>query len=313
MILMLTMIWLLGSPVAGGPKFKPEKTKILLGMSVKTATYLPMYLAKEQGFWEEEGLTVEFAIFRGGSALVKAGVGGSVDIGSCSLASMSRGVQAGKKMKIFYAGINPAPFYWCSVPSARFGVTRYGSNTDFLTRYALKANGLDPEKDVKIVQGGRSATRMAAMQKGQIDVNIFASPDHHLARDRGYNVILQQKDLAPESAMQDYWAMEEFIKNNPNTIKAFLRGHVRGVRLAKKDRARSIKTIVKYVGLKEKYAALAYDDMINHIYEDGRWPGEKSMNAFWEMGIMSGTYKAKWPPEKYFDSTFVDTYSQWKP
>jgi NitT/TauT family transport system substrate-binding protein len=53
--------------------------------------------------------------------------------------------------------------------------------------------------------------------------------------------------------------------------------------------------------------------MIDTIYEDGRLPDEKSMDAFWEMGIMAGDYKEKWPREKYFDNTFVDSYSKWKP
>ena len=323
LIFVLTMIFLMADRSdSQSPPFKPEKSKITLGMSVSTATYLSVYLALDQGLFMKEGLSVEPLVFSGGSELVRGVVGGSIDIGSCSLASMSLGINAGQKIKIFYAGINPSPFYWHAVPKiktiadsrgARFGVTRYGSNTDFLTRYALRVNGLDPEKDVKIVQGGASAVRLAAMDKGQLDVNIFASPDNFLAADKGYSLILSQKEFMKESCMQDFWATEKFIKENPNTIKAFLRAQVQGVRLAKKDRALSIKCLIERAGLQEKYAGRAYDEMIDFIYEDGRLPDEKSMDAFWEMGIMAGDYKEKWPREKYFDATFIETYSKWKP
>lgn len=321
-ILLFVMVLLVELAESQSPPFKPEKSKITLGMSVSTATYLSVYLALDQGLFKKEGLTVEPVVFRGGSELVKGVVGGSIDIGSCSLASMSLGISAGQKIKIFYAGINATPFYWLAIPKiksiadakgARFGVTRYGSNTDFLTRYALRVNGLDAEKDVQIIQGGASAVRLAAMDKGQLDVNIFASPDNFLASDKGYNLILSQKDFMKESCMQDFWSTEKFIKENPNTIRAFLRGQVQGVRLAKKDRALSIKTLIERAGLEEKYAARAYDEMINVLYEDGRLPDKKSMDVFWEMGIMGGDYTEAWPRGKYFDSTFVDTYSKWKP
>jgi NitT/TauT family transport system substrate-binding protein len=134
-----------------------------------------------------------------------------------------------------------------------------------------------------------------------------------VAEDKGFKIILKQRDLTEEYPMQDFFAMEKFLKDNPNTIKAFLRAYCQGVRLAKKDRDLGVKTIVDHVGLETKYASRAYDEIINFIHEDGRWPSEKSMDFFWEMGIMAGTYKEKWPRDKYFDSTFVDTYSAWKP
>lgn len=321
-ILILTMVWSGGSPEAEAEQFKPENAKIKLGLPVTTSTFLPVYLAVEQGLFEKEGLTVELVAFRGGSELIKGIVGGSVDLGLTSLAGVTLGIGAGQKMKVFYAGFNMPVFDWYAVPKiksladakgARFGVSRYGSSTDFLTRYALVANGLDPKKDVKILQGGGSATRLAAMEAGQLDVNIFAAPEKFMAADKGYNLILRQRSLADDYPFHTYFAKEEFIKNYPNTIKALLRGHIRGVRLAKDNRELSLKIIIKRIGMEEKYAGRTYDDFIDYIYEDGRLPSEKGMDVFFKMGIKAGTFKEKWPRQKYWYSTFADTYSEWKP
>jgi len=306
----------------GAAEIKAEKPKIKLGMSLNSSSFLPVYVGLDRGLFKKEGLEVELITFSGGSDLIKGVVGGSIDIGYSGLASLSLGIDADQKMKVFYAGNNSPEFSWNAVPKiksmadargTRVGITRYGSTTDTITRYAVKAQGLDPMKDVKIIQAGVSTARMAAMDKGQLDISIFASPDHIIAEEKGYKIILRQKDLAKEFPMQDFYAMEKFIKENPNTIKVFLRGYVQAVRLAKKDRELSINTIVERVGLDKKYASRAYDEMIDAIYEDGRWPDDKSMDVFWEVGVMSGTYKEKWPLEKFFVSTFVDTYSQWKP
>jgi NitT/TauT family transport system substrate-binding protein len=312
-----------GSPMlTGAAEFKPEKNKIKLGVAQPSTSYLPVYLALDKGFFEKEGLTVELIEFSGGSELIKGVIAGSIDVGYSGLASLSLGINAGQKIKVFYAGNNLPAFYWHAVPKirslaeakgARIGVSRYGSNSDFMTRYALKTYGLNPEKDVQIVQAGNEAAALAAMEKGQLDVIIVTNPYGFMAEDKGYKAILKQKDLTAEYPMQDLFGTEKFLKDNPNTIKAFLRGYSQGVRLAKKERDLAVKILVERVSMEKKYAGRAYDEIIEYIYEDGRWPSEKSMDTFWEMGILAGTYKEKWPREKYFDNTFVGTYSVWKP
>lgn len=323
LIVLMVCVCCLAYPTrTGAAEIKPKKIKIKVGMSLNSATFLPVYIGIDQGLFQKEGLDVELVTFSGGSELVKGVVAAAIDIGYSGLASLSLGIDAGQKIKVFYAGNNSPEFYWYAVPriksiseakGARIGITRYGSTTDSVTRYALKARGFDLVKDVQILQAGTGPSRMAAMDKGQLDISIFANPDNLIADDKGYNLILKQKDLAEEFPMQDFYATEKFIKENPNTIKLFLRGYVQAVRLAKKDKELSVKTITEHVGLEKKYASRAYDEFIKYIYEDGRWPDAKSMDVFWEVGIMAGIFKEKWPTGKYFDSTFVDTYSQWKP
>ncbi|MGD1098537.1 MAG: ABC transporter substrate-binding protein, partial [Bryobacteraceae bacterium] len=159
-----------------------EKPVLNIGLISTTATYLPLYLAVDKGMFAKEGLQVNLLSFRGGSDLIKALVAGSVDVGVVSLWEVSGAISAGQPLKAFYGGFNVPAFDWYAVPSIktiadakgkRIGVTQYGSSTDFLTRYALLSNGIDPVKDVQIIQGGDSPTRLAAMLANQIDVNIF--------------------------------------------------------------------------------------------------------------------------------------------
>lgn len=307
---------------AQAEQIKPEKTKIKLGLPVMTYTFLPIYLAEEKGLFEKEGLSVELVTFRGGSDLIKALVGGSVDLCLTSLAASSLAIRAGQPIKVIYGGYNMTAFDWWAVEKyksldnikgARFGVSRFGTSTDFLTRYGLLSKGIDPEKDVKLIQGGGSATRLAAMEAGQLDVNIFAAPEKFIAADKGYKLILRQKDFMPDYPYHTFSANEEFIKNHPNTIKALLRGNIRGIRLAKEDRALAEQTLIKRIGMDEKYAARTYDDFMSDLFEDGHLPSDKGMDIFFEMGVRSGTYKEKWPKEKYLDPTFIRSYSEWKP
>jgi ABC-type nitrate/sulfonate/bicarbonate transport system substrate-binding protein len=224
-------------------------------------------------------------------------------------------------LRVFYGGFNMAVFDWYAVKGIksmadtkgkRFGISRIGSSTDLLTRYALKVSGVDP-KSVKIVQGGGSSPRLAAMEAGQIDVNIFAPPDKFIAADKGYNLIFRQRDIAPDYPFHVFFATQDFIKSHPNTITALLRGVVRGIRTAKADKKLSEKVLVAQVGISPKYAGRTYDDFIDKVYEDGRLPSDKGMKTFWDLGLMSGKYKSAWPKSRYLDPTYINSYAKWKP
>lgn len=308
--------------VAGPADAKPEKSKITIGLPVTAATFLPLYLAQDEGFLKKEGLDAKVIAFRGGSALVKAMIAGNVDIGLTSLAGVNVGIAAKQPLKVFYAGFNMAIFDWYASPKiksmkdvkgTKWGISRYGSSTDFLTRYALSSRGLDPKKDVQVIQGGRSATRLAAQKAGQLDVNIFIAPQTFMAADIGYNLILKQTDLAADYPFHVYFAKEDFIKKHHNTIIALLRAHVRGVRVAKSDKARSMKSLGKHIKMDPKYLGRTYDSFINFIHEDGRLPSQKGLDVFFDMGVKSGVYSSKWPKSRYWMPKYVNSYGQWKP
>jgi NitT/TauT family transport system substrate-binding protein len=169
-----------------------EQPHLKVGIISVTATYVPLYLAVDDGLFAEEGLQVDLLPFRGGSDLIKAVVAGSADVGVVSLAEVTSAIAAGQAMKAFYGGFNVPAFDWYAVPSIHCSPRRKANgsasrNTDRPPATALRCvEGPGPAKDVQIVEGGDSPTRLAAMQAGQIDVNIFAPPDTFVAAERGY-------------------------------------------------------------------------------------------------------------------------------
>ena len=307
-----------GAALAQG---KPEKADITIGLPVTTSTFLAIYMAKQEGYFKDEGLNVKIVAFHGGTDLVRGMIAGAVDVGVTSLAGVTVGIKAKQPLRVFYGGLNMTVFDWYAVKSIksmadtkgkRFGISRIGSSTDLLTRYALKVSGVDP-KSVKIVQGGGSNPRLAAMDAGQLDVNIFAPPQKFIAADKGYNRIFRQRDIAPDYPFHVFFATQDFIKSHPSTIKAILRAFVKGVRKAKADKKLSEKVLQDQVGIGAKYAGRTYDDFIGEVYEDGRLPSDKGMKAFWELGLMSGKYKSAWPKSRYLDPTYINSYAKWKP
>jgi NitT/TauT family transport system substrate-binding protein len=297
-----------------------EKNHLTIGLAVPGATYLPLYIGVDEGTFLKQGIHADVVEFRGGSDLIRAAVSGSVDVGVVSLAEILSGIDAGQPLKAFYAGFNIPDFDWYAVSSIsslaeakgkRVGITQYGSSTDFITRYALTVNGLDPSKDVQIIQAGPPSTRLAAMQAGQLDISIFSTPEKFLAAEKGYKLIYSQKQLSDDYPQHLFFATESFIATHPNTVKALLIGHASAVRLAKQDRERAEQSLIKHLQIDPKYVDRTYTDVIDHLYEDGRLPNEKSLDVFFDMGIKAGRYKEKWPLTRFWIPIYVDSYSQW--
>ena len=301
---------------------KPENPTITIGLSVNDSTFLPIYLAQSAGYFEQEGLKVKVLAFRGGSDLTRGVVASSVQIGIAAPTSVLAAINAGQKVKVFYGGFNQTPFFWYALPpiksfadakGKRFGISRFGSSTDALTRFVLRSADIDPDKDVKMVQSGGSGARIAAMSSKQLDVGVFTWPFNFVAQDRGYNLIASQSDFMKDFPIQSFYAMQEFIDKNPNTLKAVLRSFVRGVRLAKKDKAMSVKTLMTKVKLKEGYAGRAYDQLVAGWNEEGRLASDDGIKKFFEMAIAAGEVKEQWPREKYWDNQFASSFTQWAP
>src|SRR5438128_11630905 len=197
-----------------------EKPHLTIGLSVPAATYLPLYVAVDEGTFAKQGIQADLVEFRGGSDLIKAVVSGSVDVGVVALAEITAGIDAGQPLKAFYAGFNIPDFDWYGVSSVksladakgkRIGITQYGSSTDFITRYALTVNGLDPSKDVQIIQAGPPSTRLAAMKAGQLDISIFSTPEKFLAAENGYKLVYSQKQLSDDYPQHLIFATESFL------------------------------------------------------------------------------------------------------
>src|SRR5580765_6847629 len=80
----------------------PERLNVAI-ISV-TATYVPLFIASDDGLFAKQGLDVKLLPFRGGSDLIKAVVAGSAEVGVVSLAEVTSAIAAGQKMKAFYGG-----------------------------------------------------------------------------------------------------------------------------------------------------------------------------------------------------------------
>ncbi len=162
--------------------------------------YLPTTLARELGFYGEEGIDAELQDFAGGAKALQAAVGGSADVVSGFYDHTIQMAAEGREYVAFVTMLRfPGLVLVTSPQSAEqlttiaalkgriAGVTTAGSSSQMLLTSMLQRSGIAPDT-VSITAIGSAATAIAAIEHGKVDVGMVADPAVTLVRRRNPGV-----------------------------------------------------------------------------------------------------------------------------
>ena len=239
-----------------------ERRSILYGTSA-SPSHLPVWVAKDAGYFEKYGFNVEPVQIRGGSLITLAIITGNLPFSGVGAESVVAARAAGGDVVLLACPIDVDPVYLITRPEIKSAadlkgqssaVTRYGSTTHFYLRTALKHVGLNPDRDMTILQLGAGPEMAAALDVGRIAAAAltarYAIP--FLQRKWPVLVDLSTTDLVyPSSCVTSSRA---FIRAEPKTTEDFLRAYVAGIHLIRRDHAFAEKSFSKW--LREKDPAI---------------------------------------------------------
>jgi ABC-type nitrate/sulfonate/bicarbonate transport system substrate-binding protein len=175
-----------GAAGAAAPRVARAQTAVKIGSAVLGSYALsgPVVVAIEKGFFRAQGLATEFVPFRGGPDLVKAVVAGDVLIGLTGSTDIIVFREAGLPIRMIAAQGDGNEFVLVSAPGGdvvevadlegkSIGVTGAGAATWVFARMAARAQGWDPERDVKIVALGGLDAELAALVRKEIAAFVW--------------------------------------------------------------------------------------------------------------------------------------------
>ncbi len=240
------------------PGSAQELRRIHYGTTTSTA-HLPIWVAKDAGLFAKNGLNVEPVQIRGGALITMGIMSGQLQFSGAGAESIVAARVEGGDVVLLACPVDSDPVYLIARPEIKSpselkgkatAVTRLGSTTHFYLRAALRQVGIDPEKEVTILQLGTGTETVAAMENGRIAMaaltNRYAIP--LLARGWPVFVDLSKTDMVyPSSCVASSRA---FVKAEQKTVDDFLRAYVGAIDIIKKDRHFTEKTFAKW--LREK-------------------------------------------------------------
>ena len=222
-----------------------ELTKIRLAYSGTGISNYILELPRKQGIFRKNGLEAEIIYVGSGSLLLQALLAGSFD------AALSQGSEAvlpklrGVDLRIVASIANhfnhvylthPAITSFKQLKGKRVAVSRFGSGSHFITNLVLKEGGLDPQKDVTVLQIGNSSARMAAILAGTVEGSVMAGDFIPRARKEGFNILADLAGTKLEYPFLSLYALGSTIDRSSKTIKALIKSLSESIRLFKTDR-----------------------------------------------------------------------------
>ena len=293
-----------------------EVTKLRLGATAATSTEKVIFaLAKDAGILKKHNLELEvILITSGGTLAMQALVGNSLDLLTTGATPFLHGYLEGAEVKII-GGVNNRLAYTlvargnimtvAQLKGKMVGITRFGSIDELATKTALSQLGLNPKTDVRLIQIGGSANRLAALYSGAIDASSLASGYSYVARKSGFHVLWDFVDKDFEYMMTGIVARNDFLKNRSDAVRRFLRAYIGGIHYYKSHREEAIKKTQEAIRTDDRQIAETdYSYRARALPDDGR-PTFKGMQ--WAIDEMAKENpKARGvTPEQVIDLNFL--------
>jgi ABC-type nitrate/sulfonate/bicarbonate transport system substrate-binding protein len=127
-------------------------------------------------------------------------------------------------------------------------VPRLGDSSDFLTRYALRQQGLQPDGDVTFLQVGNNAEIVTAMQNGAIDAGIIGSPITIMARHLGYRPLLDLGGLGIPYQHTTINVVGSYLRSDEDVVRRFLQAYMEAIYLYRADKAFTQQVLAEFAG-----------------------------------------------------------------
>jgi NitT/TauT family transport system substrate-binding protein len=242
------------------PASTQELRRILYGTTA-SPSHLPIWVAKDAGIFERHGFNVEPVQIRGGSLIALAIITGNLPFSGVGAESVVAARAAGGDVVLLACPVDADPVYLITRPEIKSAaelkglasaVTRYGSTTHFYLRAALKHVGLNPDRDMTVLQLGAGPEMVAALDSGRIAAAALTTRYAIPFLQRGWPVLvdLSKTDLVyPSSCVTSSRA---FIRAEPKTTVDFLTAYVAGIHLIRKDAAVAEKSLSKWLREKDR-------------------------------------------------------------
>jgi NitT/TauT family transport system substrate-binding protein len=235
--------------------------RIRVGGGSASAAQMSIWFAKEGNYYDKHGLNVEVISIPGSSLAIQAMLSGELPIIQAGGAGPIQAALSGTDTVILATIVKK--FNWWIFGQAGiarmeelkgkvFGTTRFGTQSDLASRIALRKAGLEPDRDVTMIQTGGPAETVMAMATGKVHAAAISPPATLQAKRFKLKELMDLTTLDVEYHVNGVVTTRRYLKSNEDIVRRFLRAYIEGAVRAMRDRAFAIKTMGKYFRTDDK-------------------------------------------------------------
>ncbi|HEX9144392.1 MAG TPA: ABC transporter substrate-binding protein [Candidatus Binatia bacterium] len=254
--LVLTLLTADAASVCG----QSERTLRVAWSSISSSQAV-LWVAHEGGLFKKNGVQVELVYILSGPMIIQSMLAKEIDIAQTAAPPVVAADLAGANIAVV-AGINNTFVYSfrarSTIKSAadlrgkKIGVTRIGSDSHTATEFALRKWGLDPERDVNILQLGGQLEILAALQSGVVDAGPLSYPQAARARQMGIGELADIGGMGIAYQGTAINMRRDQIETQRETLLKFMRAVIEGIYLYLNREEFAMNVIGKYAKIKDR-------------------------------------------------------------
>ena len=290
------------------------KDRLAIGYSSASGVFAGLWVAQEGKIFEKYDIDSRLVLIASGSLMVQAMLGGDLSIAGAAGSAAVDASLGGADVVMFGSMVKVPAFYIMALPEIKtvddlrgksVGVTRFGSSTDFTMRYILRQQGLEPGRDVMLIQTGDLFAAAAMLRTRAIVAAPFSSPANLRAEEAGAKMLMNMGKAGVYFPHDAFMARRSFISTNEDLTRRFLKAYGEGVYRLFTDRELSRRAIANYgraIDAKTNDAVYRYAvDYVDKIPYNTREGVQEVLNQIAPRNPKAKTAK----PEEFYDDRFI--------
>jgi len=296
-----------------------QKT-LLLGLASISGGIETLYVTKKIGAFKRNGLDVDFLLLQGGSQALQVLLSGELKLisgGGGAAAQRARFKGAGNLLVATYTPTMPYSLYVNrkiqdakQLKGAKIAISRFGSSSDFAARFMVSRLGLDPAKEVTIMQFGNQRERMSALMNGAVEGSVVDAPNTLIARQQGFVELADASKLGLIYPHNNIATTDRFIRDEPQTVFSFLRAFVEGIAYYRTHKAESVQMIKEFLRVSDNAIAEEAYEYYSRITPAKPYPSAEGVRGVIEEIAASEPAIRNAKVEQFVDPSFIAKLDQ---
>jgi len=297
--------------------FTADRTFALVTVRILYSSVNPhallVSIAEKRGLYAKYGLSSVLVYVPGGSTAIQALLSGDADVAQLTGAP---GVTANLRgADILYIAMSddrmgyqlvtrPEIKRVADLKGKRFGISRFGSSSEFGVKALLKKVNVNP-KDVTILQIGNETERLVALKSGNIDASVFNAPFGSEAKKFNFNILADAAALGIPYFNTGICGSAKLLLKNEAKILNFMRAYVEAIKIFKKEPEYTLKALAQFTRVSDQEALKESYEYNKGRIPDVPYPSLTAMQAVIESLIEADPKLAKVDARNYISDRFL--------
>jgi len=270
----------------------------------------PIWVAQDAGLFVKHGVTVDLKYLAATTA-VQGMVGGGEEIGLVGNQGIDAKLEgadliyvaSGLPVFVFQIYARPEITSMAELKGKVVAVTQPAASTDYAMRIVLRKNGLEPDKDVRILYAQDINGVLTSVSAGNAAAGIMSAPTSIRAKSAGLKPFVDVTALKIPFLFTGMLSSSRVIRDKSEAVTRFLRGYIESLAVIRNDKETTTRSMGKFLKTNDP----AVLDSVYAEYKDV-FPVTPLMTAAEVKAVLdvAKSPKAKqMKPEEFFDNSLV--------